>query len=194
MIRVLTLAALIALGGASVSAQKPAGYAAPRTPWGDPDLQGNYTNLSEAGTPMERPAEYVGKNMNEFSREELAGIKKTLAARTINAFLGPPEAPDNWWQPAYGQFVEKGSQLWFVTDPADGRIPPLTPEAQQRRAAAATGNRDRAYKRDHPDWVTDLNLYDRCITRGYPASMLRRFTATLIRSSRGPASWPSGWK
>jgi hypothetical protein len=99
-------------------------------------------------------------------------IKKKLAARTIGAFLGPTEAPDNWWQPAYGDFVAKGSQLWFVIDPVDGRIPALTPEAQQRRAAAAAGNRDRAFKRDHPDWVTDLNLYDRCITRGYPASMM----------------------
>src|SRR6187551_2639477 len=85
MIRVLTVASLIALGAISVSAQKTAEYHAPRTPWGDPDLQGNYTNLSEAGTPMERPAEYIGKNMNEFSREELTEIKKKLAARTINA-------------------------------------------------------------------------------------------------------------
>jgi hypothetical protein len=154
--RAVAIATLIALAAISVSAQKLGEYKAPRTPWGDPDLQGNYTNLSEAGTPMERPAEYVGKNMDEFSREELADIKKKLAARTINAFLGPTEAPDNWWQPAYGQFVEKGSQLWFLIDPADGRIPPLTTEAQQRRAAAANGNRDRAYKRDHPDWVTDL--------------------------------------
>ena len=66
---------------------------------------------------MERPAEYVGKNMSDFSREELTEIKKRLAARTINAFLGPTEAPDNWWQPAYGDFVAKGSQLWFVIDP-----------------------------------------------------------------------------
>jgi hypothetical protein len=170
--RALALASLVACATLTASAQKSADYKAPRTPWGDPDLQGNYTNLSEAGTPMERPAEYVGKNMNDFSRAELADIKKKLAARTINAFLGPTEAPDNWWQPAYGEFVEKGTQLWFVIDPADGRIPPLTPDAQQKRAAAAAGNRDRALKRDHPDWVTDLNLYDRCITRGYPASMM----------------------
>ena len=184
--RTLAVAILIALGAISASAQKSADYRAPRTPWGDPDLQGNYTNLSEAGTPMERPAEYVGKNMNDFSREELADIKKKLAARTINAFLGPTEAPDNWWQPAYGQFVEKGSQLWFVIDPADGRIPSLTADAQQRRAAAATGARDRAYKRDHPDWVTDLNLYDRCITRGYPGSMLPSIYGNAYQIVQGP--------
>jgi hypothetical protein len=186
MTRALAVAVVVVFGAITLSAQKPAGYKAPKTPWGDPDLQGNYTNLSEAGTPMERPAEYVGKNMNEFSREELTEIKKKLAARTINAFLGPTEAPDNWWQPAYGQFVEKGSQLWFVTDPADGRIPPLTAEAQQRRAAAATGARDRAYKRDHPDWVTDLNLYDRCITRGYPSSMLPTIYGNAYQIVQGP--------
>jgi hypothetical protein len=186
MIRTITFVAVLAFSAAIVAAQAPTRYKTPRTPWGDPDLQGNYTNLSEAGTPMERPAEYVGKNMNEFSREELTEIKKKLAARTINAFLGPTEAPDNWWQPAYGQFVEKGSRLWFVTHPDDGRIPPLTPEAQQRRAAAAAGNRDRAYKRDHPDWVTDLNLYDRCITRGYPASMLPSIYGNAYEIVQGP--------
>ena len=67
MTRALVIAGLIALGAISVSAQKAADYKTPRTPWGDPDLQGNYTNLSEAGTPMERPAEYVGKNMNDVN-------------------------------------------------------------------------------------------------------------------------------
>ena len=186
MTRALAVAVMVALAAITVSAQKPSGYKTNRTPWSDPDLQGNYTNLSEAGTPMERPAEYVGKNMNEFSREELTEIKKKLAARTISAFLGPTEAPDNWWQPAYGQFVEKGSQLWFVTDPADGRIPALTAEAQQRRTAAAAGARDRAFKRDHPDWVTDLNLYDRCITRGYPGSMLPSIYGNAYQIVQGP--------
>src|SRR6478672_10324513 len=117
--RTLVVAGLIALGAVSVSAQKSTEYKAPRTPWGDPDLQGNYTNLSEAGTPMERPREYEGKNLNDISLEERAKIKKAAAERTINAFLGPTEAPDNWWQPAYGKFVEQGAQLWFVINPAD---------------------------------------------------------------------------
>ena len=33
------------------------GQIVPRTPWGDPDLQGTYTNSNEAGLPMERPAD-----------------------------------------------------------------------------------------------------------------------------------------
>jgi len=182
----LVVALAIALAAVSLSAQKGSSYKAPRTPWGDPDLQGNYTNLSEAGTPMEKPREYEGRNPDDISPAERATIKKAAADRTINAFLGPTEAPDNWWQPAYGKFVEQGAQLWFVIDPADGKIPALTSDAQQRRAAAAVGARERAVKRDHPDWVTDLNLYDRCITRGYPASMMPTIYGNAYRIVQAP--------
>jgi hypothetical protein len=172
-LRMLGAALVVAASAITVSAQKStADYKGPRTPWGDPDLQGNYTNLGEAGTPMERPKQYDGLNLNDIKPEERAKIKKKLAEDTIGRFLGPTEAPDNWWQPAYGKFVENGAQLWFVIDPADGKIPAMTAEAQKKREAAAADNKTRAYKRDHPDWVTDLNLYDRCITRGYPGSML----------------------
>jgi hypothetical protein len=128
-------AALLWAGAAPVHGQAaaPKGYTAPRTPWGDPDLQGNFTVISEAGTPMERPKEFEGKNLNDIPPAERARLKKEAAERTISRFLGPTEAPDNWWQPAYGKFAANGAQLWMITDPADGRIPPLTPEAQARR-------------------------------------------------------------
>ena len=140
----------------------------PRTPWGDPDLQGNYTNLSEAGTPMERPKEFEGRNMNDVGAEERARIKKEAAERTIGRFLGPEHAPDNWWQPAYGSFAERGAQLWFVLDPADGKIPALTPAARARQAAREEARRRNT--RGPADSWTDRSLYDRCITRGFPAS------------------------
>ena len=47
-------AVMMVLAAAQSSAQS---YKAPKTPWGDPDIQGNYSNLTEAGTPLERPAE-----------------------------------------------------------------------------------------------------------------------------------------
>ena len=43
-------ALMMAVVAAQSSAQS--GYKAPKTPWGDPDIQGNYTNLTEAGTPL----------------------------------------------------------------------------------------------------------------------------------------------
>ena len=74
MTRALAVAVVVVFGAITLSAQKPAGYKAPKTPWGDPDLQGNYTNLSEAGTPMERPAEYVGKNI-PTSRQQSVQVR-----------------------------------------------------------------------------------------------------------------------
>ena len=46
--------------------------AIPRTPWGDPDLQGTYTNSNESGIPMERPAEFAGRRLEDVKPEELA--------------------------------------------------------------------------------------------------------------------------
>src|SRR6476646_6091196 len=99
----------------------------PRTPWGDPDLQGNYTNRCENGTPLERPKEFEGRALDDVKGEELARIKAATQERTINNFQGPIHAPDNWWQDALN--LKRGSQAWLVVDPPDGRIPPLTPAA-----------------------------------------------------------------
>jgi len=68
--------------------------------------------------------------------------------------------------------ITKGSRPWFVVDPPDGKIPPLTAESRRRFAASpriVNGN-------DGPDGLPsgpeDLNLWNRCITRGLPGSML----------------------
>src|SRR6185436_13786257 len=143
-------------------------YTPPRTPWGDPDLQGNYTNVYENGTPLERPDQFAGRTLDEVRGQELAAIKKATQERTINNFQGPIHAPDHWWQDAL--FLEKGSQAWMITEPSDGKIPPITAEAQRRidaaRAARASSGRGPA------DSYEDRSLYDRCITRGYPNSMM----------------------
>ena len=141
----------ISLGGqASKPATKAASrpYTPPRTPWGDPDLQGNYTNVYENGTPLERPDQFAGRTLDEVRGEELSAIKKATQERTINNFQGPIHAPDHWWQDAL--FLEKGSQAWFVTDPTDGKIPPITAEAQRRIDAARGRGRQAAAVRPIP--------------------------------------------
>ncbi len=140
----------------------------PRTPWGDPDLQGNYTNTFEQGTPFERPEQFAGRKLEEVTGAELAKIRQDIQRRTISAFEGPIHAPDHWWQD--NLFLERGSQAWFVVDPPDGRIPPLTPDAQQRIAARAAARK--ASGRGEADSWTDRSLYDRCLTRGVPGSMM----------------------
>ena len=47
-------------------------YTPPRTPWGDPDISGNVTNVFEASTPFERPEGFAGRRLEEIQGEELA--------------------------------------------------------------------------------------------------------------------------
>jgi hypothetical protein len=167
MVRHAATAAFAALAGLS-SVTMLAQSAITRTPWGDPDLQGTYTNTYEASTPLERPDEFAGRTLGDISGDELAAMRRRIQERTIGQFLGPEHAPDNWWQPNLN--LDKGSQAWFVVDPPDGKIPPLTPEAQRRNAARAEARKKSG--RGPADSFTDRNLYDRCITRGLPGSMM----------------------
>ena len=144
------------------------GQSAPRTPWGDPDLQGTYTNTYENGTPLERPDEFAGRKLEDIKGEELVAIRKQIQQRAVGAFQGPIHAPDNWWQDNLD--LHKGSQAWLVIDPPDGKIPPMTPEAQKRIADRAAARK--ASGRGPADSYTDRSLYDRCITRGLPGSMM----------------------
>ena len=140
----------------------------PRTPWGDPDLQGDYTNLYEDGTPLERPDEFAGRTLDQVRGEELARLKQAVQDRTINNFEGPIHAPNNWWQDALD--LRRGNQAWLIVDPPDGKIPPMTPEGQRRTALRAEARRTSG--RGPADSFEDRSLYDRCITRGLPGSMM----------------------
>ena len=162
----LSLACAAALVG--VTAVPLFGQNAPRTPWGDPDLQGTYTNTYENGTPFERPDEFAGRKLEDVKGEELASLRRAIQKRTVGAFQGPIHAPDNWWQDNLD--LHRGSQAWLVVDPPDGKIPPLTPEAQRRIAERAAARK--ASGRGPADSYTDRSLYDRCITRGLPGSMM----------------------
>ena len=159
-------------------------WTAPRTPWGDPDLQGTYTNTYENGTPFERPDEFAGRKLEDIKGEELRKIKREAQQRSIAAFQGPIHAPDNWWQD--NLFLERGSQAWFVVDPEDGKIPPMTAEARQRIAARAEARKKSG--RGPADSYEDRSLYDRCITRGLPGSMLPAIYGNQYQIVQAPGS------
>ena len=164
-LRRVAVALAASLAAAPVLAQSPA---APRTPWGDPDIQGTYTNTYEQGTPLERPDEFKGRKMSDIPADELKKMRKAIQDRTVGAFQGPIHAPDHWWQD--NLHLERGSQPWLIVDPEDGKLPPLTAEARKRIADAAAARK--ASGRGPADSWTDRSLYDRCITRGYPGSMM----------------------
>ena len=140
-----------------------------RTPWGDPDLQGIYTNKDESGIPFERPGEFDGQNLADVDDQELAEL---IASRQKAAEESAPgiggaltgAGPPHW----YENYGANNSRAWLVVDPPDGRIPPMTAEAQQRPVRAGGSSFG-----DGPwNGPEDFSLYDRCISRGLPGSMM----------------------
>jgi hypothetical protein len=152
-----------------------------RTPWGDPDISGTYTNKDEQGVPMERPAELAGREQvtaQEFA-DRIARATRQLetdnaefdveTADTRNAgAVGSATSPPPHWLDR-GQPSRRTSR---IVDPADGRIPPQTPQGQKRIADRAAARAQARSGRGPADSYEDRSLYDRCITRGLPGSMM----------------------
>jgi len=112
---------LMVLAGASIGAQATGAgrYTPPRTPWGHPDLQGIYTNKDEANTPLERPAEFKGRDPRSFTQAELAELvkKRQAQAAAIAGGIGGAETgagPTHW----YDHLRSTGAQPWLIVDPA----------------------------------------------------------------------------
>jgi len=123
------------------------------------DLQGVWTNTTI--TPLERPVSLAGKQV--FTPEEAAKYEKETNQRNdADSRESNPEADVNhaynqfWWD--RGTKVVPGLRTSLITDPLDGRVPPLTPEAQKRMAAQV------AYTREHStDGPENRLLQERCL-------------------------------
>jgi hypothetical protein len=167
---VLTLAAWSCAGHSLAQTT----WTPPRLPNGQPDLQGTWENNS--ATPLERPRELAGKPL--LSGDEVAALQ----ARAAEIF--GPEADAVFGDALYLALLDDTrprqtfvtgtySQNWVPTryferrtslieDPPDGKLPPLTPEALQRRTAQAAALPARARG------ASDFSLTDRCVTYGVP--------------------------
>ncbi len=150
-------AALVGAAAVAIAAQATS----PRA-FGERDLQGIWTNATV--TPLERPAEFAGK---EFLTEaEAAAYEKRARERNdADRRDGDAEADlatgynDLFWE--RGRSVVSTRRTSLIVDPRDGRIPPLTPEAQKKAAARAEARALRP-----ADGPEDRSLDDRCIVRG----------------------------
>ena len=179
------------LAATTAAAQSPTSWTPPRTPWGDPDLQGNYTNKYEQGTPFERPAEYEGRRIDDIKADELAALVRERAVEVLlnSPFSGgDPIAGNFGGAPAfYDRFeANKGSRPWFVIDPPDGKVPAMTAEGQKASAARAAARAAQRRGRGPADSYIDRSLYDRCITRGLPGSMMPTNYGNSYRIVQGP--------
>ena len=156
----LTVSVVVALAPDPAAGQgltvAPYTSTAVRTTWDDPDLQGVWDFRTI--TPMERPSELAGKEVltdeeaAEFAQETLRRRDHDRAPRegstgTYNQF---------WWD--YGTKLTEDNRTSLVVDPPDGRIPPLTQDAEERAAARS------AHRLDHPaDSWEDRSVAERCI-------------------------------
>ena len=168
--------AVVALMPVLIAGQAPTGAAAtkttaaaktpaktwtvPRTPDGQPDLQGYWTNPNY--TPLERPAKFAGKEF--FTEEESAEFFKAAVDYSYEfTFQNSAETPvydatvyalDRW---QIGARPNRRTSL--IVDPPDGKIPPLTPEARKRQAERAAARSGRG-PFDGPE---DLPMGTRCM-------------------------------
>jgi hypothetical protein len=161
-----------------------AGNKTPKTAWGEPDLQGVYTNNDESGIPLERPSQFDGKKIEDVSDSELAELTKErnrqAEERAPNLGVLPGSNPVHWFE----SFNAKNSRPWLVVDPRDGRVPPLVAEAQGRRGPGGGSS----FGNGPFNSTLDFSLYDRCISRGVPGSMTPAIYGNAYQIVQGP-----GW-
>ena len=143
-----------------VAVAEDADWVLPRTPWGDPDFQGVWTN--ETITPFERPVGQQGKAV--LSEDEAAVIEAGVARRRVAAdgtsSPGSVGSYNQVWMDAGTRFLST-RQSSLVVDPPDGRVP-TRPSAEARR--------DDYFARQG-DSYEYMSVWDRCISRGIPGSI-----------------------
>jgi hypothetical protein len=183
-----TVAAQTAAPRSPAAAKSAKPWAPPRTAWGDPDLQGSYNNTDESGTPFERPAEFAGKRLEDITPAELDKVieQRNARKREVAPGLGGRETgagPIHWFE----DYNSRNSRAWLVTDPQDGKVPPQTDEARQRAGDAAAKRRGgNGFDVGPFDGPEDLSLYDRCISRGIPGSMMPAIYGNSYQIVQGP--------
>ena len=157
----LSAVVLVVLAPAAAAGQEADGWTMPRTPWGDPDLMGTYTNKTI--TPVQRPEELAGQEF--LSAEERERLERERIERNERLLHAPPQttvaggnvgAYNNFWLDHGTRPTERTS---LIVDPPDGRIPPVTPEYE----AYAKRRAEERLTRGEADSYTDLQLNDRCI-------------------------------
>jgi hypothetical protein len=172
-------------------------YAPPKTPWGDPDIQGIYDNHNII--PMERPANLGDKKtftdieLAAFAADRGAGrdnvcVVDTIEERCRNATVAQVDnvgGYNGWWTPR--DYV-KDNRTSLIVDPPNGRIPALTPEAIARRDAyiklhpPSNEGVNRAVEIKH--WE-DFDLITRCIATQVPTGIMGYNSASYIMQSPG---------
>jgi hypothetical protein len=170
---------LKAVAMAEQVAPKQSGYVVPKTPWGDPDLNGVWPDIDMVRVPVQRAPQYGNRLF--MSADEHAALEKReqdQIVRMANDGAGGATGAPGWW-------VEWGKsqlQTSLLIDPPDGRLPPLTPEGQDRTARAPRGTLGGAAL-NGPE---DFTYWERCISRGALGSTLPVLYNSGVDITQGP--------
>jgi hypothetical protein len=174
----LSLVAIVSLlpsaaNGQTKAGPRPTTASQAKTPWGDPDIQGIWNNVT--ATPLQRADEF--KDKANLTADEAAAFAKRVTDRQVENDAKPIE------QQAAGSRTGYSPIVWFETSnklsdnrtsllvfPEGGRLPPLTPEAQ-----ALVAKQVESRKVSPADRPEDRGAYERCITRGLPGAMMPGF-------------------
>jgi hypothetical protein len=114
------------------------------------------------GTPVQRPESFGDRRL--LTEEEYAARVERL--RGLNSRYDEEIAANKMGIGHWAEMGEPNRLTSLIVEPANGRVPALTPEGERRSAAMTSSWSDIPF-----DTVSDFNALDRCITRGMPASM-----------------------
>jgi len=162
------LIAVLILSASTGLAQAPKKWTPPKTPWGDPDLQGVWNDATS--TPLERPNGLAGKGV--LADEEAAEFAEQLAnnlsrdRRNGGNEVDVNRAYNEHWMDSRRLKITADKRTSLIVDPPDGRIPalvPLSPERQKVKAARAAANG--RFNAGMPDTYHDFSLPVRCVIR-----------------------------
>ncbi len=163
--RLLVASFTLAAATAGAAAQAPEDSAAPRTPWGAPDLSGVWDFRSL--TPFERPPDLAGKTV--LTDEDAAAVLEEASETWRQIQEGSDAMPTGSYNEAWYDVegVAEDRRTSLIVRPADGRMPPLTAAAGKRQAELARTRRGvGAHEIPYGGWVEDIgpgHLAVRCI-------------------------------
>ena len=186
-----TLSALMYLAGptheASAQGRRDAAAWTGRTPWGDPDLQGEWTAEGEYGVPFERPPQFGTRPFltdEEYAKRlEDVRIRDERDLAPVDVLSGKVDAP-NAPIPHWCEYNTTSRRTSLVIDPPNGRLPPRTPTA-----GPVPVQRCGSLQRGEPcDSYQDYGLGVRCIVHGggFPDAMFPAVYNANLRILQAP--------
>ena len=142
----------------------PTDYRAKQTSWGEPDLRGGWPiDHLNGRTPLQRdPAQGNRAFLTEQEFAQRDEAVQQLARRYENEDSQGTMGIGHW-----AEVANANRRTSWIISPSNGRLPEYTAEGKR-----LSGEMRSTWRRGQPfDWVTDFDSWDRCITRGLPASM-----------------------